>query len=61
MDTLLWLAMFGIYALAAWIWFSEFGKQFPRRRHAWTGTPDLKNTSIPSTSLRLWRNEAFRS
>ena len=32
MTALLWIVMVGVYALSIWIWTSECGKQFPKRR-----------------------------
>ena len=32
MTALLWIVMIGAYALSIWIWTSECGKQFPKRR-----------------------------
>ena len=54
MDALLWLAMIGIYVLCAWMWFSEFGKQFPRPRHPRRRTPGWEITSTPYTSFKPW-------
>ena len=31
MNTLLWSLIVAAYAVAIWMWTSDFGKQFPRR------------------------------
>lgn len=52
MDALLWVGMVGAYALCAWMWFGEFGKQFPRggsaRRVRASVTPGEAESSPPA-------------
>jgi len=59
MEALLWVVMTGIFALCAWIWVSQFGRQFPRGRRpvsrtgATAAVSEAKRMRAPARPMRV--------